>query len=313
MSSVVLFHYGRFDPLMQHPGLVQAGPCIEANVGIPVLQPSISLLRQQLVSHGWHDQGVLIHFTDPFQLTISPLRGIRQWNGPRLIACGDLHHGPAPIVTLAAYLQQEPHDAVLLMFNPALLIEVRQRLSVPVHSCPPSFFRYPTAKRLSRPKLTLLHIGNMHRHPRRRKVVEMLMQSKRISFSHGTTKSVQQAAKLFSGYAVVLNIPLNNDLSHRFFEIMAAGAPQIVLANPALVGPHRELASRPDVFWAKDVDQIETIAEKLFADPVVLGAIPVDLPPYQPLPKLLKQVFGYQSVPVSSEVMLNMTSIQHRL
>ena len=100
------------------------------------------------------------------------------------------------------------------------------------------------------------------------------------------------------GGAVALNVPLNNDLNHRFFEIMAAGAPQIVLANPALVGPHRELASRPDVFWAKDVQQVEAIAEKLLADPVALGALPVDPPPYQPLLKLLKQVFGYALVPI---------------
>jgi len=56
------------------------------------------------------------------------------------MACGDLHHGPAPIDTLAAYLHQEPHDAVLLTFNPAWLDEVQQRLSLPVHSCPTSFF-----------------------------------------------------------------------------------------------------------------------------------------------------------------------------
>lgn len=74
---------------------------------------------------------------------------------------------------------------------------------------------------------------------------------------------------------------------------MAAGAPQIVLANSGLVGPHYEFASRPDVFWARDVEQVEAIAEKLFADPVALGAIPVDSPLYHPLPKLLKQVFGH--------------------
>jgi hypothetical protein len=51
---------------------------------------------------------------------------------------------------------------------------------------------------------------------------------------------------------------------------MAARVPKVVLANPALVGPHRELAPRHDVFWAKDVQQVETIAEKLLADPVAL-------------------------------------------
>lgn len=215
------------------------------------------------------------------------------------MACGDLHHGPAPIDTLAAYLQQEPHDAVLLTFNPAWLDEVRQRLSVPVHSCPPSFFRYPKAERLSAPTLHLLHVGTLGpHHSRRREVVESLLQRQQIAFRHLTTSSAQQAAELYAASAVALNVPLNNDLNHRFFEIMAAGVPQIVLANPALVGPHRELASRPDVFWANDVQQVEAIAEKLLADPVALGAIPVDPPPYQPLLKLLKQVFGYALVPI---------------
>ena len=299
MPSVVLFHYGGGYPLREDQGLVQAGPSLLANVGIPVSQPSISLLRQQLRSHGWPEQGVLVHYTDPFLLSSSPLRGLRQWNGPRLLACGDLHHGPAPVDTLAAYLKQEPHDAVLLMFNPAWLDEVRQRLSVPVHSCPPSFFRYPKAERLSAPTLNLLHVGTLGpHHSRRREVVESLIQRKRIAFRHFTTSSAQQAAELYAGSAVALNVPLNNDLNHRFFEIMAAGVPQIVLANPALVGPHRELASRPDVFWAKDVQQVEAIAEQLLSDPVALGAIPVDPPPYQPLPKLLKQVFGYALVPI---------------
>jgi len=42
---------------------------------------------------------------------------------------------------LAAYLEAEPHDAVLLTFNPVLVAQVRQRLRVPVRSLPPSFFR----------------------------------------------------------------------------------------------------------------------------------------------------------------------------
>ena len=74
MPPVVLFHYGSFDPLKQHPGLVQAGPSIEASVGIQVPRPSIPLLRQLLGSNGLPRQGVLLHYTDPFLLRSSPLR-----------------------------------------------------------------------------------------------------------------------------------------------------------------------------------------------------------------------------------------------
>jgi len=207
MPPVVLFHYGGFDPLKQHPGLVQAGPSIDANDGIQVTQPSIPLLRQLLGSNGWPEQGVLLHYTDPFLLRSIPLLGLRQWNGPRVMACGDLHHGPAPIDTLAAYLQQEPHDAVLLTFNPAWLDQVRQRLSVPVLSCPPSFFRYPKAKRLSRPMLNLLHVGTIGpHHSRRREVVESLIQRKRIAFAtslphqHSRLQSFMQVVQWLSTF-----------------------------------------------------------------------------------------------------------------
>jgi len=84
--------------------------------------------------------GVLVHYTDPFLLRSHPLRGLRQWPGPRLLVCGDLHHGESPLDVLAAYLEAEPHDAVLLSFNPALLAAVRQRLSTPVRALPPTFF-----------------------------------------------------------------------------------------------------------------------------------------------------------------------------
>ena len=73
------------------------------------------------------------------------MKGIRQWPGPRLLACGDLHHGPDPIGTLQHYCVAEPHDAVLLTFNPALLQDVQQRLPMPVRCLAPTFFRYPAA------------------------------------------------------------------------------------------------------------------------------------------------------------------------
>ncbi len=33
----------------------------------------------------------------------------------------------------------------------------------------------------------------------------------------------------------MLNVPHNHDLNHRFFEVMAAGAPQVVFGDPGLV------------------------------------------------------------------------------
>jgi len=63
----------------------------------------------------------------------------------------------------------------------------------------------------------------------------------------------------------VLNVPLKHDLNHRFFEVMAAGLPQVVFGDPGLVGEHRHLA-----------------------EPDRLRAIPVAPPPYWELKDLLK-------------------------
>ncbi len=43
----------------------------------------------------------------------------------------------------------------------------------------------------------------------------------------------------------MLNVPLDHDLNQRFFEVMAAGVPQVVFGDPGLVGEHRHLAERP--------------------------------------------------------------------
>ncbi len=37
---------------------------------------------------------------------------------------------------------------------------------------------------------------------------------------------------LYAEHALVFNVPLN----HRFFEVMAAGVPQVVFGDPGLVG-----------------------------------------------------------------------------
>jgi hypothetical protein len=113
-----------------------------------------------------------------------------------------------------AYLEAEPHDAVLLTFNPAMLSAVRQRLCVPVRALPPTFFRYPAAVRVPQPRLELLHVGSLGPHyPRRR----------------------EQAAAFYAQHALVLNGSLNHDLNHRLFEVMAAGVPQVVFGEPGLV------------------------------------------------------------------------------
>ncbi len=59
-------------------------------------------------------------------------------------------------------------------------------------------------------------------------------------------------------------VPLNHGPGRRFFEVMAAGVPQVVFGDPGLVGEHRHLA-----------------------DPERLRAIPVAPPPYWELKDLL--------------------------
>ncbi len=135
-----LFHYGSFQPLWHQSGLLQAGPNMEdGRLSLQVRESTLSELLRRLKERRWSVKGVLIHYSDPFILQKSPLNGLRHWPGPKLLACGDLHHGHLPIDTLANYLTAEHHDAVLLTFNPGLLDEVGQRVSVPVRALPPTF------------------------------------------------------------------------------------------------------------------------------------------------------------------------------
>ena len=282
----LLCHYGAFQPLWQQPGLIQAGPAM----GTP---PNVEALLAALQQRGHDRRAVLLNYSDPFVLRSSPLRGLRQWPGPRLLACGDLHHGSNPIELLAAYLEAEPHDAVLLTFNPALVAELRKRLRVPVRSLPPTFFRYPSAVPIERPLLQLVHVGSLGpHHPRRRELVTGLQTRGRLPFRHASTASAEEASALYAQHALVLNVPLNNDLNHRFFEVMAAGVPQVVFGNPGLVGDHRALAERPDVFWASSLEQLEELVLGLFAEPERLRGIPVAPPPYWELKDLLKAAFA---------------------
>ena len=289
-APVRLFHYGTFQPLWQQPGLIQLGPRLtDGSASLQVSGLGVDQLLASLVRAGLPAGGVLLHYTDPFLLRAHPLRGLRQWPGPRLLVCGDLHHGEAPLDVLAAYLDAEPHDAVLLAFNPALLAAVRQRLSLPVRALPPTFFRYPVATRVAEPRAELLHVGSLGpHHPRRRELVMALQSRSRVPFRHATTTSPEEAAALYAQHALVLNVPLNHDLNHRFFEVMAAGAPQVVFGDPDLVGDHRHLAERPDIFWASTLEELEELALRLLANRAQLQPIGVDPPPYWELKDLLK-------------------------
>jgi hypothetical protein len=66
----------------------------------------------------------------------------------------------------------------------------------------------------------------------------------------------------------------------------------VIFGNPDLVGEHRALAERPDVFWASSLVELEELVLGLFAEPKQLRAISVAPPPYWELKDLLKAAFA---------------------
>lgn len=290
----LLVHHGRYQPLWRQPGLIQVGPQIDDNPhGLRLNDLSVAGLQVALQRRGWHPKGVLIQFTDPFLLRSSPMRGIREWPGPRLLACGDLHHGPDPIGTLQKYCVAEPHDAVLLTFNPALLKILQERLPMPVRCLAPSFFRYPSAKPIATPRVELLHVGSLGpHHPRRRQLIEALLRRQNVPFRHTTTANAEEAARLYAQYALVLNVPLNQDLNHRIFEVMAAGVPQVIFGHPSMLGENSLLKNRPDLFWAQSIYELETLVNQLFSNATELQNKVVENPPYWDLKQLLKRALA---------------------
>ena len=289
-TPTLLIHHGAYQPLWQQPGLIQVGPQItDGPESLRLTELSVAGLRNALRQRGGAAQGVLIQYTDPFLLRAAPMRGIRQWPGPCLLACGDLHHGPDPVGTLQQYCAAEPHDAVLLTFNPALLQNVQQRLSMPVRCLAPTFFRYPAATPSPRPRLELLHVGSLGpHHPRRRQLVEVLLKRQQVPLRHATTANADEAARLYAQHALVLNVPLNQDLNHRLFEVMAAGVPQVIFGDRNLLGDNSPLGNRPDLFWANSIEELENLVQRLFAHPNELKSISVEPPPYWDLRALLK-------------------------
>ena len=293
-TPTLLIHHGAFQPLWQQPGLIQVGPQItDGPSSLRITDLSVTELKNTLKRRGWAAQGVLIQYTDPFLLRAAPMRGIRQWPGPTLLACGDLHHGPDPISTLQQYCATEPHDALLLTFNPALLKDVQQRLPMPVRCLAPSFFRYPAATPSRSPRLELLHVGSLGpHHPRRRELVEAILKRQQVPLRHATTANADEAARLYAQHALVLNVPLNQDLNHRLFEVMAAGVPQVIFGDRNLLGDNSPVSNRPDLFWANSIGELEALVQELFADPTRLRDIPVAQPPYWDLQALLKAAFA---------------------
>ncbi len=49
---------------------------------------------------------------------------------------------------------------------------------------------------------------------------------------------------------------------------------------------------RPDLFWASNIQELEALVQKLFAEPKKLQAIPVEPPPYWALKALLKEALA---------------------
>jgi hypothetical protein len=293
-TPTLLIHHGAYQPLWQQPGLIQVGPQMnDGPTSLQLMQLSVTGIQNALKRRGWASKGVLIQYTDPFLLRAAPMQGIRQWPGPRLLACGDLHHGPDPIGTLRQYCAAEPHDAVLLTFNPALLQDVQQLLPMPVRCLAPTFFRYPAATPSPTPRLELLHVGSLGpHHPRRREIVEALLRRQQVPFRHATTPNAKEAARLYSQHALILNVPLNQDLNHRLFEVMAAGVPQVIFGHPSLLGDNSPLSKRPDLFWVQSIEELEELVKELFSDTIWLRTRSVEAPAYWDLKALLKQALA---------------------
>ena len=114
-----------------------------------------------------------------------------------------------------------------------------------------------------------------------------------MPFRHTTTQNEEEAAQLYAQHALVLNVPLNHDLNHRLFEVMAAGVPQVIFGDRSLLGHNSPLINRPDLFWANSISELETLVQELFADPNKLRNIPVDPPPYWELKAFLKEALAH--------------------
>ncbi len=293
-SNTFVVHYGQFNPEWTRiPGLIQCGPFVNHNhlaidfgPGFSSFESMIGFKPDQLRSvfantltvqnlvhkiqiRKFRPEGVLLHYIDPFLLQgPMPLTGLSHWNGPRILVIGDLHHGINPIKMIKQYLQSEFHDSVVLAFNPSLIRDVQSELPVPVHTSPPGFFRYPFLSPNNKLNKALVHVGSLDQnHPERKIIVKTLLKRQNIPFYHTTTRNHNESALIYNKTAITLNIPLNNDLNHRFFEIISARGRQIVFADPKhLLGPLHYLRNIPGVYWARTIEEIETLTLRIISD-----------------------------------------------
>jgi len=288
--SCLIYHYGKYEAVWFRPGLYQAGPNISTNAfGIKIQSTDINIIRSTMVAQAIDPRIPLIYYTDNFYLRSAPLCNIRAWPGPKILVCGDLHHGDSPLETLERYLRLEFFDAVLLLCNPSMLNQVRRMVAVPVRFLPPSFFKYESANRIPSPNPMLLHVGSIGaHHPHRKAIVEALISRKKIPFLHANTNTSLEAAQLYASHAILLNIPLNNDLNHRIYEAMAAGVPQIILGKDEILGDQELLALRSDLMWVESMEEVEEVAAKLLAPPYPYKNIEVLPPPVWDMDLLLK-------------------------
>lgn len=114
---------------------------------------------------------------------------------------------------------------------------MRQRLRVPVRSFSYTLFLYLVGLPTAQPRRELRHVGSLGpNHPRRRELISSLLVRGLVPLRQATTSSPEEAAALYVQHPLVLNVPLNHDLNHRFFDVMAADVPQVVFGDPGQVG-----------------------------------------------------------------------------
>ena len=163
---------------------------------------------------------------------------------------------------------------------------------MPVRCLAPTFFRYPAATPSPKPRWELLHVGSLA--PITHAAVSWcsVTEKTNVPFRHTTTANAEEAARLYAQHGLVLNVPLNHDLNHRLFEVMAAGVPQVIFGHPSLLGDHSPLSNRPDLFWVQSIEELENVVEQLFSDPIWRRTRSVEGPPYWDLKALLKQALA---------------------
>ena len=66
----------------------------------------------------------------------------------------------------------------------------------------------------------------------------------------------------------------------------------MVFGDRSLLGDNNALATRPDLFWANSIEELEALVQELFADPNKLRNLPIDPPPYWELKALLKEALA---------------------